>query len=59
MNDWTDKINVEDGKNVDGVENDSDTKEAEPSKACHLDRMNVELAKLQRIMDRKIELDCP
>ena len=41
MNDWTDKIDVEDGKNVHGVENDSDAKEAEPPKACHLARMNV------------------
>ena len=59
MNDWTDKINVEDGENVYGVEYDSDTKEAEPSKARHLDRMNVELARWQRIMDRKVELKCP
>ena len=59
MNDWTDKINVKDGENVHGVEYDSDTEEAKPSKARHLDRMNVELARQERIMDRKVQLECP
>ena len=45
MNDWTDKIDVEDGENVHGVEHDSDTEEAKPSKARHLDKMNVGLAR--------------
>ncbi len=48
MNDWTDKINVENGDNIHGVEKDGNTKEGEPSKARHLDKMKVELTRYLR-----------
>ena len=59
MNDWTDKINVEDGKDVHGMKENGNTQEAESSKARHLRKMKVELRRYQRIMDRNVELECP
>ena len=62
MNDWTDKINVENGNNVHKMEKDGQTQEAESSKARHLYKMKVEMRKYRRIMDRKVELvklGCP
>ena len=52
MNDWTDKINVENGDDIHRMEKDSNTKEAESSKARHLDKMNEKLTRHQRIMYR-------
>ena len=59
MNDWTDKINVKDGDNIHGMEDNSHTKEAEPSKARHLDRINEMLTSCQSITDGKVELGGP
>ena len=59
MNDWTDKIYVKNGNDVHGVKDDCDTKEAEPSKARHFDKMDVGLTRFQRDMDGKVELECP
>ena len=59
VNDWTDKIDVENGNNVHRMEKDSDTEEAEPPKARHLDKMNVELTRKQRTMDRRVDLEIP
>lgn len=52
MNDWTDKINVENGEYIHGMENDGDTKEAEPSKARHLHEKSVDLTMYQCVIDR-------
>ena len=59
MNDWTDKINVENGENVHGMEKDGDAKEAEPPKACHIDKKKVEPTSYQRIKDYKVGLEGP
>ena len=58
MNDWTDKINVKDGDNIHGMENNSHTKEAEPSKARHGDRYQT-LTSCKSITDGKVELGGP
>lgn len=36
MNDWTDKVNVENGDDVHRMEKDGHTEEAKPPKARHL-----------------------
>ena len=40
MNDWTDKIYVENGDNVHRMEKNGYTKEAKPPKARHFQKMN-------------------
>ena len=55
MNDWTDKINVENGDNVYAMENDGDTKEAEPSKARHLDKRKVKLRRVSACHEVSID----
>ena len=43
MDNWADKVDVEDGIDVDEMKNNGDGKEAEPPKARHLDLMNVDV----------------
>lgn len=59
MNDWTDKIDVENGENIHEMEDNGDTKEAEPSQARHLDVMNVKLTRYLRIINGEVELGHP
>lgn len=59
MNDWTDKIDVENGENIHEMEDNGDTKEAEPSQVRHVDEMNVKLIRYPRIINGEVELEHP
>lgn len=59
MNDWTDKIYVENGENIDEMEDNGDTKEAEPPQARHVDEMNVESTRYKWIINGEVELEHP
>ena len=59
MNDWTDKIDVENGENIHEMEDNGDTKEGEPSQVRHVDETNVKLIRYPRIINGEVESEHP